>query len=56
MTIGAAGTLAGVALGCAIAVSIPWVMPAIEQLLGIRFLTPSVYFPVRCRRSSRRPT
>ena len=22
----------------------PWVMPAIEQLLGIRFLTPSVYF------------
>ncbi|MBN3739329.1 MULTISPECIES: lipoprotein-releasing ABC transporter permease subunit [Burkholderia] len=44
MTIGLAGTLAGVASGCAIAVSIPWVLPAIEQVLGIRFLTPSVYF------------
>ncbi len=44
MTIGLAGTLAGVALGCAIAVSIPVVLPAVEQLLGIRFLTPSVYF------------
>ncbi|AOI77162.1 cell division protein FtsX [Burkholderia sp. NRF60-BP8] len=44
MTIGLAGTLAGVALGCAIAVSIPVVLPAIEQWLGIRFLTPSVYF------------
>ncbi len=44
MTIGLTGTLAGVALGCAIAVSIPWVLPAVEQLLGIHFLTPSVYF------------
>ncbi|WP_176048416.1 lipoprotein-releasing ABC transporter permease subunit [Burkholderia sp. BCC1644] len=44
MTIGLAGTLAGVAFGCAIAVSIPWVLPAIERLLGIHFLTPSVYF------------
>lgn len=44
MTIGLTGTLAGVALGCAIAVSIPWVLPAVERLLGIHFLTPSVYF------------
>ncbi|TGN98069.1 lipoprotein-releasing ABC transporter permease subunit [Burkholderia sp. USMB20] len=44
MAIGVAGTLAGVALGCTIAASIPTVLPAVERLLGIHFLTPSVYF------------
>ncbi|MGU7780362.1 lipoprotein-releasing ABC transporter permease subunit [Burkholderia sp. PU8-34] len=44
MTIGFVGTMAGVALGCAISASIPWLLPAIEHALGIQFLTPSVYF------------
>ncbi|MGU7773128.1 lipoprotein-releasing ABC transporter permease subunit [Burkholderia sp. MR1-5-21] len=44
MTIGLVGTMAGVALGCAISASIPWLLPAIEHALGIQFLTPSVYF------------
>ncbi|PCE34431.1 lipoprotein-releasing ABC transporter permease subunit [Burkholderia ubonensis] len=44
MTIGLVGTMTGVVIGCAIAASIPWLLPAIEQMLGIHFLTPSVYF------------
>jgi len=44
MTIGLVGTMTGVALGCAIASSIPWLLPTIEHALGIRFLTPSIYF------------
>ncbi|WP_442854566.1 FtsX-like permease family protein [Burkholderia sp. A9] len=44
MTIGLVGTMTGVALGGAIASSIPWLLPLIEHALGIRFLTPSVYF------------
>ncbi|WP_431823745.1 lipoprotein-releasing ABC transporter permease subunit [Burkholderia sp. F1] len=44
MTIGLVGTMAGVVIGCAIAASIPWLLPAIEHMLGIHFLTPSVYF------------
>ncbi|WP_257146303.1 hypothetical protein [Burkholderia sp. JKS000303] len=39
-----AGTLASTALGCAIAASIPAVLPALERLPGIHFLTPSVSF------------
>jgi lipoprotein-releasing system permease protein len=44
MTIGFVGTMAGMAVGCAIALSIPWFLPTIEHLLGIQFLTPSIYF------------
>jgi lipoprotein-releasing system permease protein len=44
MTIGLIGTLAGEALGCVVAWSIPVVVPMIEHLLGIHFLPPSVYF------------
>ena len=44
MTIGFIGTAAGVALGCLIAWSIPWLVPMIEHLLGVQFLPPSVYF------------
>lgn len=44
ITIGFGGTLIGVALGCAIALSISWLLPAIEQILGIQFLAASVYF------------
>jgi lipoprotein-releasing system permease protein len=44
ITIGFVGTITGVALGCGIASSIPWLLPALEHRLGIQFLTPSVYF------------
>jgi lipoprotein-releasing system permease protein len=44
ITIGLVGTMTGMALGCAIASSIPWLLPAIEHILGIQFLTPSIYF------------
>ena len=44
MAIGLVGTVTGVILGCGIALSIPWLLPAIERMLGIQFLTPSVYF------------
>jgi lipoprotein-releasing system permease protein len=44
MTVGLVGTMTGVILGCAIALSIPWFLPAVEHMLGIQFLTPSVYF------------
>jgi hypothetical protein len=44
MTIGLVGTTSGMLVSCAIALSIPWVLPAVEYLLGIQFLTPPVYF------------
>jgi lipoprotein-releasing system permease protein len=44
VTIGFIGTGIGVALGCAIAASIPWLVPIIEHALGFQFLPPSVYF------------
>ncbi len=44
VTIGFVGTATGVALGCLIAWSIPWLVPQIEHLLGVQFLPPSVYF------------
>jgi lipoprotein-releasing system permease protein len=44
VTIGFVGTALGVALGCLIAWSIPWTVPAIEHVLGVQFLPPSVYF------------
>ncbi|WP_322014034.1 lipoprotein-releasing ABC transporter permease subunit [Paraburkholderia sp. J12] len=44
VTIGFVGTGLGVALGCLIAWSIPWTVPAIEHVLGVQFLPPSVYF------------
>lgn len=44
ITIGFAGTASGVALGCLIAWSIPWLVPMIEHVLGVQFLPPSVYF------------
>jgi lipoprotein-releasing system permease protein len=44
ITIGFVGTGIGVAFGCLIAWSIPWLVPMIEHLLGVQFLPPSVYF------------
>ncbi|MGG1947057.1 lipoprotein-releasing ABC transporter permease subunit [Trinickia sp. NRRL B-1857] len=44
ITIGFVGTATGLALGCLIAWSIPWLVPMIEHLLGVQFLPPSVYF------------
>ena len=44
ITIGFIGTATGVALGCLIAWSIPWLVPMIEHLFGVQFLPPSVYF------------
>jgi lipoprotein-releasing system permease protein len=44
VTIGFVGTATGVALGCLVAWSIPWLVPMIEHLLGVQFLPPSVYF------------
>lgn len=44
VTIGFVGTASGVALGCLIAWSIPWLIPMIEHLFGVQFLPPSVYF------------
>ncbi|KAG0161983.1 ABC transporter H member 2, partial [Apophysomyces sp. BC1015] len=44
VTIGFVGTGIGIALGCAIAASIPWLVPMIEHLLGFQFLPSSVYF------------
>jgi lipoprotein-releasing system permease protein len=44
MTIGFLGTALGVLAGCALTLSIPTLVPVIEQVLGIRFLPPSVYF------------
>ncbi|CAM2146833.1 Lipoprotein-releasing system transmembrane protein LolC [Pararobbsia alpina] len=44
VTIGFIGTATGVALGCALAASIPTVVPMIEHALGVQFLPPSIYF------------
>ncbi|TAM00174.1 MAG: lipoprotein-releasing ABC transporter permease subunit [Paraburkholderia sp.] len=44
VTIGFVGTGIGIALGCLIAWSIPWLVPMIEHVLGVQFLPPSVYF------------
>lgn len=44
VTIGFVGTGLGIALGCALAVSIPWLVPLIERVLGFQFLPPSIYF------------
>ncbi len=44
VTIGFVGTATGVALGCLIASSIPWLIPMIEHAFGVQFLPPSVYF------------
>ncbi len=44
MTIGLAGTLLGVTLGCVISASIPTVVPFIEYVFGWQFLPSSVYF------------
>ena len=41
--IGVIGTLLGVAGGVALALNVETIVPLIEQLLGIRFLSPDVY-------------
>jgi len=43
LVLGVAGTLAGVALGAAIALNIDVIMPAIERAFGIHFLSKEVY-------------
>jgi len=43
LVLGVAGTLAGVALGAAIALNIDVIMPAIEHAFGIHFLSKEVY-------------
>ncbi|WDU57100.1 lipoprotein-releasing ABC transporter permease subunit [Taylorella equigenitalis] len=42
--IGIIGSLVGVALGCLIAYNIETIIPFIENLLGIEFINPEVYF------------
>lgn len=44
LTIGAIGTLLGIGLGCVIALNIDVIVPAIERLLGTRFLPQDIYF------------
>jgi lipoprotein-releasing system permease protein len=44
VTIGFIGTAIGVILGCALAASIPTVVPMIEHTFGVQFLPPSIYF------------
>jgi lipoprotein-releasing system permease protein len=44
MAIGLVGTTTGMFVGCSIALSILWLLPALGHILGIQFLTPSVYF------------
>ena len=44
LTIGVMGTLLGIVLGCAIALNIDVLVPAIERLLGTRFLPQDIYF------------
>jgi lipoprotein-releasing system permease protein len=41
--IGLAGTLAGAALGWVLALNVTSIVHAIEKLLGVQFLDPSVY-------------
>ena len=43
MALGLAGTLAGVALGCAIALNIDVIVPALERLFSIKFISKEVY-------------
>ncbi len=42
--IGVVGTLLGLAGGIALALNVETLVPAIEELLGIRFLSPDVYY------------
>ena len=42
--IGVVGTLLGLAGGIALALNVETLVPAIEQLFGIRFLSPDVYY------------
>ncbi|WP_225721659.1 lipoprotein-releasing ABC transporter permease subunit [Candidatus Vallotiella sp. (ex Adelges kitamiensis)] len=44
VTIGLVGTSIGTALGCILAVSIPWLVPLIEHAFKFQFLPPSIYF------------
>jgi len=44
LTIGVMGTLLGIVLGCTIALNIDVLVPAIERLLGTRFLPQDIYF------------
>ena len=43
-TLGAIGTLVGVAGGVALALNIESAVAAIERLFGIRFIDPSIYY------------
>ena len=43
VVIGVVGTLLGVVGGVALALNVETIVPAIEQLFGIRFLSPDVY-------------
>jgi lipoprotein-releasing system permease protein len=43
MALGLAGTLAGVALGCGLALNIDVIVPAAERLLGVKFIAKEVY-------------
>ena len=54
VTIGFVGTASGVALGCLIAWSIPWLIPMIEHLFGVQFLPPSVSLHQRAAVRTRR--
>ena len=42
--IGAAGTLAGVAGGVALAIHVETLVPAIESFFGVQFLSPQIYY------------
>ncbi|MDU0810456.1 MAG: lipoprotein-releasing ABC transporter permease subunit [Burkholderia sp.] len=42
--IGFIGTGVGIALGCLVSCSIPWLIPMIEHIFGLHFLPQSVYF------------
>jgi ABC-type transport system, involved in lipoprotein release, permease component len=55
-TIGFVGTMTGVFVGCPIAWSIPWFLPAVEHILSIQLLTPSVYFLSELPSKLARPT
>jgi lipoprotein-releasing system permease protein len=43
MALGLVGTAAGVALGCAIALNIDVIVPAVERLFSIKFIAKEVY-------------
>jgi lipoprotein-releasing system permease protein len=42
--IGAIGTLLGMAGGVLLALNVETIVPAIEQLFGVHFLSPDVYY------------